>query len=132
MKRLAVLLVVAAVLLGSCGAQGQGQGVGETWNESRSIQPEDARSVRAHLTMGAGESDLDLDSLTLTSLDLEMGAGEPKVDLTGDYAQDFDVSIEGGVGEATVLVPSEVGVRVWAEGGLDKINVEGFQREGEA
>ncbi len=24
-------------------------------NESRSIQPEDARSVRAHLTMGAGE-----------------------------------------------------------------------------
>jgi hypothetical protein len=82
--------------------------------------------------MGAGESDLDLDSLTLTSLDLEMGAGEPKVDLTGDYAQDFDVSIEGGVGETTVLVPSEVGVRVRAEGGLGKINVEGFQREGEA
>jgi predicted membrane protein len=79
-----------------------------------------------------GESDLDLDSLTLTSLDLEMGAGEPKVDLTGDYAQDFDVSIEGGVGETTVLVPSEVGVRVRAEGGLGKINVEGFQREGEA
>ena len=49
-----------------------------------------------------------------------------------DYAQDFDVSIEGGVGEATVLVPSEVGVRVWAEGGLDKINAEGFQRDGEA
>ena len=49
-----------------------------------------------------------------------------------DYAQDFDVSIEGGVGEATVLVPSEVGVRVRAEGGLDKINAEGFQRDGEA
>jgi hypothetical protein len=28
------------------------------------------------------------------------------VDLTGDYAQGFDASIEGGVGEATVLVPS--------------------------
>ena len=39
-------------------------------------------------------------------------------------------SIEGGVGEATVLVPSEVGVRVSAEGGLDKINAEGFWREG--
>ena len=154
MKRLTMLLMVAAVLLGSCGAQGQGQGVGETPNESRSIQPEDARSVRAHLTMGAGElkvggaadalvegpfsynvadwkpqvdyevsgergdltekegsgddgrlvgarnewdlrfnddvptelvvemgageSDLDLDSLILTGLDLEMGAGGPR------------------------------------------------------
>jgi hypothetical protein len=82
--------------------------------------------------MGAGESDLDLDSLTLTGLDLEVGAGETTVDLTGDYAQDFDASIEGGVGEATVLVPSEVGVRVRAEGGLGKINAEGFWREGEA
>ncbi len=207
MKPLAVLLVVAAVLLGSCGAQGQG--VGEMQNESRSIQPEDTKSVRAHLTMGAGElkvggaadalmegdfsynvadwkpqidyevndekgeltlkqgsgdegrlgggarnewdlrlndevpteivvkmgageSDLDLDSLALTGLDLQMGAGETTVDLTGDFAKDFDASIEGGVGEATVLVPSKMGVRVRAEGGLGKINAEGFRREGEA
>jgi len=82
--------------------------------------------------MGAGESDLDLDSLTLKGLDLKMGAGKSTVDLTGDYAQGFDASIQGGVGEATVLVPSEVGVRVKAEGGLGKINAEGFQREGEA
>jgi hypothetical protein len=209
MKLSAVLLVIAAVVLGSCGAQGQGQGVGEMRNESRSVQPEDAKTVRAHLVMGAGElkvggaadalmeadfsynvadwkpqidydvnddvgeltvkqgsgddgrlgggarnewdlrlnddvptglvvemgageSDLDLDSLTLTGLDLEMGAGKTTVDLTGDYAQDFDASIEGGVGEATVLLHSEVGVRVRAEGGLGKINAEGFQREGEA
>jgi hypothetical protein len=82
--------------------------------------------------MGAGESDLDLDSLTLTGLDLEMGAGETTVDLTGDYTRGFDASIEGGVGEATVLVPSEVGVRVRAESGLGKINAEGFQSEGDS
>jgi hypothetical protein len=208
MKRLAGLLVVAAVLLGACGAQGQ-EGVGRMQNESRSVQPDNAEAVRAHLTvgagelkvgggadalmeadfsynvadwkpqidyevsgekgdltveqgrgddgrlgggarnewdlrfnddvptdlvveMGAGESDLDLDSLNLTGLDLQMGAGKTTVDLTGDYAQDFDARIQGGVGEATVLVPSEVGVRVRAEGGLGKINAEGFQREGEA
>ena len=206
MKRLAVVLVVASVSFGSCGEQGQN--VGEMQNESRSIQPEDARSVRAHLMMGAGElkvggaadalmegdfsynvaewkpemdydvggemgeltveqgsggggrlgdarnewdlrfndemptdlvvrmgageSDLDLDSLTLTGLDLQMGAGETTVDLTGDYARDFDASIEGGVGEATVLVPGEIGVRVRAEGGLGKINAEGFERQGDA
>jgi hypothetical protein len=82
--------------------------------------------------MGAGESNLDLDSLTLSGLELEVGAGKTTVDLSGDYAQDFDTSIEGGVGEATMLVPSEVGVRVRAEGGLGKIDAEGFQREGQA
>jgi hypothetical protein len=82
--------------------------------------------------MGAGESDLDLDSLALTGLDLQMGAGKTTVDLAGDYAQDFDARIQGGVGEASVLLPSEVGVRAKAAGGLGTINAEGLQKEGQA
>jgi len=82
--------------------------------------------------MGAGESDLDLDSLTLTGLDLQMGAGKTTIDLTGDYTQDFDASIQGGVGEATVLLPSEVGVKAKAEGGLGKINAKGLKRVGDS
>jgi hypothetical protein len=78
--------------------------------------------------MGAGESDLDLDSLSLTGLDLQMGAGKTTVDLTGDYAKSFDASIQGGVGEATVLLPSEVGVKAKAEGGLGKINAKGLKK----
>src|SRR5215218_5535585 len=80
--------------------------------------------------MGAGESDLDLDSLTLKGVDLEMGAGKSTVDLTGDYAKSFDASIQGGVGEATVLLPSGVGVKAKAEGGLGKINAKGLKRVG--
>lgn len=80
--------------------------------------------------MGAGESNLDLDNLALTGLKLQMGAGKTTVDLTGDYAQNFDASIQGGVGEATVLLPSEVGVKAKAEGGLGKINAEGLKRVG--
>jgi len=82
--------------------------------------------------MGAGESDLDLDSLALTGVDLQMGAGKTTVDLTGDYAQSFDASIQGGVGEATVLLPSEIGVKAKAEGGLGKINVQGLKRVGDS
>jgi hypothetical protein len=78
--------------------------------------------------MGAGESDLDLDSLSLTGLDLKMGAGKSTVDLTGDYAKSFDASIQGGVGEATVLLPSDVGVKAKAEGGLGKINAKGLKK----
>ena len=48
----------------------------------------------------------------------------------GDYGHEVDATIEGGVAEATVLLPSEMGVRARAEGGLGKINAEGLRREG--
>jgi hypothetical protein len=54
------------------------------------------------------------------------------VDLTGDYAKDFDASIQGGVGEATVLLPSEVGVKAKAEGGIGGINAEGLEKVGDS
>jgi hypothetical protein len=82
--------------------------------------------------MGAGESDLDLDSLTLRGLNLQMGAGKTTVDLTGDYAKGFDVSIQGGVGEAKVLLPSAVGVKAKAEGGIGKIDAKGLRRVGDS
>ena len=82
--------------------------------------------------VGAGESDLDLDSLTLTGVDLQMGAGKTTVDLTGDYAKGFDASIEGGVGQATVLLPSKVGVKAKAAGGLGGINAKGLKKVGDS
>jgi hypothetical protein len=147
---LIVMMSATAVFAGACGTpRGGTQQVGEMQRESRSIQAEDARlrgdarnewdlrfndEVPTDLVvqMGAGESDLDLDSLTLTGLDLKMGAGKTTVDLTGDYERDLAASIQGGVGEATVLLPSEVGSRVEAKGGLGQIDAEGLQREGEA
>src|ERR671917_1731832 len=81
--------------------------------------------------LGTGESDLDLDSITLTGLDLQMGAGKTTVDLTGDYDRSIDARIQGGVGEATVRLPSGIGVRVNAQGGIGQINAEGLQRQGE-
>jgi hypothetical protein len=113
--------------------QGQGEGVpGGAARNEWDLRFNDDVPLGLSVQMGAGESDLDLDSLTLTALDLAMGAGETTVDLTGDYEQDLAANIEGGVGEATVRLPSEVGVRVDAEGGLGEINAEGLQREGDS
>jgi hypothetical protein len=113
--------------------QGSGGGIpgGDARNEW-DIRFNDEVPTDLHLQMGAGESNLDLDSLTLTGLDLQMGAGETTVDLTGDYGQDLEARIQGGVGEATVLLPSEVGVRAKAEGGIGKIDAQGLQREGDS
>lgn len=111
-------------------ASGEGVRLGGDSRNEWDLRFNDEVPTDLVVQMGAGESDLDLDSLTLTGLDLDMGAGQTTVDLTGDYARDLDASIEGGGGEATVLLPSEVGTRVRAEGGLGKINAEGLQREG--
>jgi hypothetical protein len=114
--------------------QGDGGGVrlgGDARNEW-DIRFNDEVPTNLSVQMGAGESDLDLDDLTLTGLELEMGAGRTTIDLTGDYERDLVASIQGGVGQATVQLPSEVGVRVEAQGGLGEINAEGLQKEGEA
>src|SRR5918993_5851532 len=71
--------------------QGSGDGAGlsgdarNEWDVSLNDELPTALVVQ----LGAGESNLDLDSLTLTGLDLQMGAGKTTVDLTGDYTSDF-------------------------------------------
>jgi hypothetical protein len=109
---------------GNAGGARLGAGARNEWD----IRFNDEVPTDLVVQMGAGESDLDLDSLTLKGLNLQMGAGKTTVDLTGDYAKDFDTSIQGGVGEATVLLPSTVGVKAKAEGGLGKINAKGLKR----
>jgi hypothetical protein len=112
------------------GAEGSNLG-GQARNEW-DIRLNDEVPTDLVVQIGAGESDLDLDSLALTGLNLQMGAGKTTVDLTGDYAQGFDASIQGGVGEATVMLPSGVGVKAKAQGGLGRINAKGLQKVGDS
>ena len=118
-------------LVVSQGGSGGGNLTGEARNEW-DIRLNDEVPINLAVQMGAGESDLDLDSLSLRGLKLQMGAGKTTVDLTGDYTQGFDANIEGGVGEAKVLLPSQVGVKAKAQGGLGKINAEGLKKVGGA
>jgi hypothetical protein len=84
------------------------------------------------LALGAGESTLDLASLSLTALDVKMGVGGVDLDLTGDYEQDLDVTLRGGLGEATVLLPADIGVLARVDGALGDLDVSGMTREGDA
>ena len=53
------------------------------------------------------------------------------MDLTGDWRNDLTASIQGGVGRATVRLPSDVGVRASAEGGIGAIHVHGMKKDGD-
>ncbi len=77
---------------------------------------------------GAGEGRLDVGSLRLRSLEIHMGVGELRVDLRGMPKNDYDVSIHGGVGEATIYLPEGVGVVAEAHGGIGGINARGLEK----
>jgi hypothetical protein len=82
--------------------------------------------------MGGGVGNLDLDSLTLRGLNLDMGAGAARVDLSGNWGRDLSAVVRGGAGEVTMLLPSQMGVRVNAGTRLGRVNAEGLRKEGEA
>lgn len=79
---------------------------------------------------GAGQGRLNLGALDLRSVEVEMGVGQIAMDLRGMPKRDYDVRIHGGIGEATVYLPSGAGVYAKAEGGLGEIKVSGLRPEG--
>ena len=84
-----------------------------------------------NVSLGAGQSKLNLGSLTIRSAKVQLGAGQVELDLRGPKKSSCDVEISGGVGEATVWVPNDVGVVAEAKGGLGEISVRGLTRDGD-
>jgi hypothetical protein len=80
---------------------------------------------------GAGESRLDLGELALRRVNVEMGVGELKMDLRGAPKSGYEVSVRGGVGEATIYLPEGVGIDADVKGGIGGISAPGLEkREG--
>lgn len=80
------------------------------------------------VNFGAGEGRLDVGDLRLRSLEIHMGVGQLRVDLRGVPRNDYDVSIHGGIGEATIYLPEGVGIVAEAHGGIGGINARGLQK----
>jgi hypothetical protein len=83
------------------------------------------------IDMGAGQGRLRLRDVPVTRLDLNMGAGQVDIDLTGDRNKDLAGDIEGGVGQATIRLPKDVGVIVHASGGIGAVGAHGFKHDGD-
>jgi hypothetical protein len=83
-----------------------------------------------NVNFGAGEATLDVGSLYLRVVDVNMGVGQLVLDLRGAPRHDYEVHIQGGVGEATVRLPATVGVSARGSGGIGSISVRGLHKEG--
>lgn len=106
--------------------------VGTMLNEWDIALPADV-PMGLRVGMGAGESRLDLRGTQVRSLTLALGAGESSVDLSGEWDHDVEADITAGVGELTMRVPADVGVRIWGgnEGIGDYRVDDEFRRDGD-
>ncbi len=82
------------------------------------------------VNVGAGTSDLKLAGLSLTGLDIHLGASESTVDLSGNWVRDLDITIEAGVGDVTVRLPKDIGVRVEVETAIGTMDAPGLKQDG--
>jgi len=78
------------------------------------------------ITTGAGNSELNLGNLDLTTLNIEAGAGTTHIDLDGSWDHDVTVSITGGLGEIKVTLPSQMGAQVEMDTALVTVNANGL------
>jgi hypothetical protein len=80
---------------------------------------------------GAGQAKLDIGDVMLRELQVHIGVGQVDVDLTGKPAHDYEVTVHGGIGQATVRLPQGVGIWASAHGGIGSINVTGLEKHGD-
>jgi predicted membrane protein len=68
--------------------------------------------------------------MDVTEVELHIGAGQVQLDLTGPRKSDLNVSVKGGVGQATIRLPKDVGVTAHASGGIGSVHTEGLHENG--
>jgi hypothetical protein len=96
-----------------------------TWN----LKVNDSIPIDLSIDIGAGRGVLRFAKVDLTRLQLNIGAGQADVDLSGERAKDLEAEIQGGVGEATIRLPRDVGVVATVHGGLGTIDTHGLKEE---
>src|SRR5690606_13653315 len=83
------------------------------------------------ISVGAAQFEArDLGNLNADRLTLEGGVGEITLAFNGDWKRDLSVSIEMGLGSLTLVVPTNVGVRVIRDGVLTSFDSEGLTKRG--
>lgn len=114
-----------AVAITETSGSGQSGNVENHWQ----LAINDASPIDLAVKFGAGDARLTLGSLNLRGVSLSMGAGNLDLDLRGHPVAGYHVSVNGGVGEATIHVSSDVAVSARASGGLGSIDVKGLEQQ---
>ncbi len=87
---------------------------------------------RLKVEAGLGDVDVNVAGGKIGRFDFRSGAGSTRIDLRGAWEDDLVATIEGGLGDLTVIVPRDTGVRIDVNLGLGDVNADGFRIDGSA
>ncbi len=87
--------------------------------------------IELEIETGAVESVLDFRGLDLAGLRINTGAGSTDVDLSSALDHDLEVRISGGLGDLSVKLPSDMGVKVSADSTIGGLTNSGLRRDGD-
>ncbi|MBN1253587.1 MAG: hypothetical protein JXR51_03355 [Bacteroidales bacterium] len=77
-----------------------------------------------NLEFGAGISEIKLSDLNVRNFNMTMGVGKTELDLIGDWKQNTEIHMDGGIGYTKVYMPDNVGVKINVTKGLGNIDVK--------
>jgi hypothetical protein len=92
------------------------------------IDLRNTKLTKLHLKAGAGDFTVNIANTSVPEIDIDAGVGEMKLDLSGNWSNNLEAEINGGIGEITLKLPRKTGVRVKVNG-LGSIEHEGFKKE---
>lgn len=87
----------------------------------------DGLPIELRIRVGAATVDLTGGDLALAALDIDTGAGSLRLDLSGTR-QPFDATVEGGVINATLRLPTTLGAHVAVRAPIATVNGGGLRR----
>ncbi len=83
--------------------------------------------LQLEISLGVGQSDVDLTGLTLSDLEVSMGVGQTTVILPDEGR--FRAKIEGAIGQTVVVIPAGLAARIHVDTGLAGRQLpDGYQR----
>jgi len=84
---------------------------------------------RFEFEMAAGESNINLRNTSVPYISFKAIAGEAELDLSGRWKNDLEATIKGGVGELTIILPPDIGVKMDITGILGDVDAPQFHED---
>jgi len=85
---------------------------------------------QADLSLGAGEFTINLAGTNANGLKVDAGVGKATVDLSGEKKKDLDAEFNCGIGDLTLILPTNSGVRVSLSGLAGNIDAGDLVKKG--
>lgn len=84
---------------------------------------------KALFRLGVGSFTINLANTSIPALKIDAGIGEATVNLTGKWKNNLNAKINAGIGQITIIVPKDMGVKLIVSGFLGSVETPGYQKK---